>query len=480
MRDKRQRIDEIDQKIMDLLEERFSITKEIGLDKQKKRLTIEDKKREEEILGKTQKYIYAEEISKIYNLLFSLNKKYQSFTYGLIGKNLEYSFSKLIYEQLGLQDYTLLQSDNFQNTVAKLNYSGLNVTNPYKKDAYSYCDLLDSSAEATGVVNCIIDKTGYNTDFLAVKEIINFYNIDFTNKRIIIIGNGATATTIEHAIGKKVVKLVRHIRGDNEYLLNDYEKFLDAHYIFNATPYGMYPNIANSFFFHLDGFKHLELVFDVVYNPLESPLLQAVKRKPIRKICGLEMLFRQALINYYLFTGKKVDEPRKKYYLFKKNLLNVVFIGMSFSGKSTIGKRFARYMNKTFIDIDKELEKEGHDLNTIYEDEGIKVFREYENRKIKEVATRFSLVIATGGGVILNDENMHYLDSNGIIIYINPSLDTLYARMDCSRPLLKNRDDLCKMFIERKAKYEKYADIIINGDESDEEIGEKIDEYLSN
>ncbi len=472
----RNEIDKIDEELMELLNKRLAITKEVGLYKKQNLKIVNDKNRENNILEKADKYLYSDEIKKIYKYMFELNKFYQGFRYGLIAKDARYSLSPLIYQYMGMDNYHVIGTDDFDKTISKLNYDGINITNPFKVKALDYSKSLDDSVIKTNTVNMIYNGRGYNTDYLALQEI--FSRFDFKDQLVIVIGNGATSRSVKMALNGNVIFLVREVRGKNEYLISEYEKFIDAHYIINTTPFGTYPNISFNPLFSLERFKNLKLVFDVVYNPINTPLIMEAKKYNIKGVNGLEMLFTQAAINYKIWFNQEVSKQELLTKI-KKHLYNIVLIGMSFSGKTTLGKKLSESLNKQFVDIDIELKNQNKDIDTVLKTNDITVFRKYEKEETILHSKKFNQVISTGGGVILSVEAMNHLMLNGIIVYLKTSVDTLKTRMDNSRPLLKNKDALEKMYYERIDKYEKYSMITIDENMKYDEILEIINEAIS-
>ena len=170
------------------------------------------------------------------------------------------------------------------------------------------------------------------------------------------------------------------------------------------------------------------------------------------------MLVVQAVFACERFTEKSIptgvtDSVYKEIMLDKKN---IVLIGMPGCGKTTIGKAVAKEMNKDFIDTDDEIViKTGMSVPDIFEKYGEKKFREIEAEVIKEVSARQSAVIATGGGAVLNHENVFLLKENGLIVFIDRPLDDLVTTDD--RPLSSNRQLLEKRFKERYGIYKSSA-----------------------
>jgi len=144
---------------------------------------------------------------------------------------------------------------------------------------------------------------------------------------------------------------------------------------------------------------------------------------------------------------------------------NIVLIGMSGSGKTTIGLALSYKLKKAFVDVDSYIEKKYNmSITEIFEEFGEEHFRTLETETVAYLAEKYkNTIISTGGGVVLNPLNMENLKSTGIVIYINRSveniLDTLKAE---KRPLLKsNPEKLYEMRQKRHPLYTKYADICI-------------------
>ncbi len=153
--------------------------------------------------------------------------------------------------------------------------------------------------------------------------------------------------------------------------------------------------------------------------------------------------------------------------------MNLVLIGMPGSGKSRIGKFLAQKLNLELLDTDKIIELQYGKISEIFAEFGESYFRELEVKAVKSCAEKESAVISTGGGVILNEENVAALKKNGVIFYLKASEDTLFKRTAKSdRPLIKGDRERVKALLEFRAPlYEKYADYIIDADSED--VGEK-------
>ena len=127
--------------------------------------------------------------------------------------------------------------------------------------------------------------------------------------------------------------------------------------------------------------------------------------------------------------------------------MNIFLVGPMGSGKSSLGKKLAKSLDKKFIDTDKEIEKnENKTINEIFENNGEKYFREKEREFLINIPNNLNMIIATGGGIVTNQENREKLKENKVI-FLNASVERQSKRTSKSdkRPLLKNVNRLKKL-----------------------------------
>jgi shikimate kinase len=143
------------------------------------------------------------------------------------------------------------------------------------------------------------------------------------------------------------------------------------------------------------------------------------------------------------------------------------------AGKSTIGRQLAKALHKKFYDSDKEIEKRtGVSISWIFEMEGESGFRDRESKTIAELSAYNNVVLATGGGAVLSEENRKRLRARGNVIYLSASAEQLYRRTarDKKRPLLQTGDrrkQIEALLAQRDPLYTEVADIVIKtGDQS--------------
>ena len=147
---------------------------------------------------------------------------------------------------------------------------------------------------------------------------------------------------------------------------------------------------------------------------------------------------------------------------------NIYLIGLMGAGKTTIGRQLAKALAVPFYDSDKAIEEStGVDIPTIFEFEGEEGFRDREQKMIQKLTQMRGIVLATGGGVILREENRKLLKDNGYIVYLQCSVDRILerTRRDTQRPLLKTdnpKERLQSLFEQRQALYLSCSDFKID------------------
>lgn len=175
------------------------------------------------------------------------------------------------------------------------------------------------------------------------------------------------------------------------------------------------------------------------------------------------MLVAQAVLASAYFTGvdyteETVDAVYRDVFASKEN---IVLIGMPGCGKSTVGAILAERFGKRLIDSDETItEKSGMQISEIFATLGETNFRELERQVIAEIAAESGCVIATGGGAVLDPQNIRQLRKNGRICFLDRSLEQLLPTDD--RPLANSREAIQKRYEERYAIYCSSADEIID------------------
>lgn len=146
---------------------------------------------------------------------------------------------------------------------------------------------------------------------------------------------------------------------------------------------------------------------------------------------------------------------------------NLILVGMMGSGKTTMGRTLAKHLGKSFVDSDEEIIKRtGVTIPHIFDVEGEPGFRQRETTVILNLAGRDNMVLATGGGAVLDEQNRAMMQQNGIVIYLKASVHDLWQRTrhDRNRPLLQTDDPhakLMELFQQRDPLYQQVADIVV-------------------
>ena len=389
--------------------------------------------------------------------------------YGLIGAKLGHSYSVPIHNMLGDYDYRLyeMSEDDFVALMASRAFKGLNVTIPYKQVAFRHADALSDTARAVGSVNTLVVRPdgslyGHNTDIGGFIAMARRGGIDIAGHKAVILGSGGTSLTARAACARlgarEIIVVSRKGPVDYEAL---YREHLDAEILINTTPVGMYPNVGVSPV-EIGRFPHLCGVLDVIYNPDKTALLLEAEARGIPFAGGLYMLVDQAREAAELFTGRAIPptESDRIFQVMCAGTLNLVLIGMPGSGKTTVGQALALARGTLLIDCDREIvRRAGKSIPEIFAQDGEAAFRELEAQVIADFGREKGLVIATGGGAVLREDNVRALRQNGRVIMLERRLDALAQD---GRPLSTSLEALEAMWRAREPQYRAAADAVID------------------
>ena len=397
---------------------------------------------------------------------------------GLLGRKLGHSYSPQIHNLLGDYSYVLFEKEpeELENFLKNGDFSGLNVTIPYKKEVIPYLSELSPTAQKMGCVNTVLRRSdgtlyGHNTDYFGFTSLVRHAGLSVAGKKVLVLGSGGASNTAVAALkdlGASPVVISRS--GENNY--QNLHRHTDAAAIVNTTPVGMYPNTGVSPI-DLGLFPHLEGVLDVIYNPARTQLLLDAEKLGIPRENGLWMLVAQAKEAAEVFTGGKIsDEVIEKIYReLSHQMKNIVLIGMPGCGKSTIGTLLAEKLGRTLADADEKIialaEKS---IPGIFAQDGEPTFRDWETKALTELGKQSGLVIATGGGCVTKKRNYPLLHQNGYLVWLERDCSVLPTD---GRPL-SQANDLGKMYAARKPLYEAFADIRVENAGTPAETAQKI------
>ena len=384
--------------------------------------------------------------------------------YGCIAERLGHSFSKDIHALLADYRYELCEvaPDALDQFMKAADFCGINVTIPYKERVIPYLSHIDDGAKEIGAVNTVVNREGklygYNTDFYGMKALICRIGISLAGKKVAILGTGGTSRTaraVARSLGAETVLCVSRSQKEGvityDQLLSDHK---DVQILINTTPCGMYPN-PDGMAVDISSLASLEGVVDAVYNPLDTKLILEAKKRGVPSEGGLFMLVAQAVRASEIFLDTVYPEgtAERVYARVHAQKQNIVLTGMPGSGKSTVGAILAKQMEREFVDTDDLVVRAaGKSIPEIFAEHGETYFRDLETRVIREeVSQRSGLIVATGGGVILKQENVDLLSHNGRLYFLDRPLEDLLPTED--RPLASSAEAIRMRYRERYARY---------------------------
>lgn len=393
--------------------------------------------------------------------------------YGLIGNPLGHSFSPPIHHALADYDYDLfeLSEEEIAAFIRRPDIGGLNVTIPYKKTVIPLCDALSPEAQRIGSVNTLVyDEnrriTGHNTDYAGLCWLLRHAGIDPKGKKAVLIGNGGVCKTVQAVLqdlGARELTIISLFGEEGTVSYDDTDAYTDGELVVNTSPVGMFPKCPDKPI-SLSAFPRCEGFVDMVYNPSRTGMCLEAAERGIPYCSGLPMLVAQAKAAAELFTGAPIPDEKTEEILttLTKQQSNVILIGMPGSGKSTVGRALAEALGRPFVDLDAEIVRAaGCSIPELFQQGGEPHFREWERRIVAEQGKRSGLVIATGGGVVLDRRNYDPLRQNGCLLFLRRPLDKLATE---GRPLSTDRAALEAMYEKRLPLYRAFAGAVIDND----------------
>lgn len=393
--------------------------------------------------------------------------------YFLIGMPLGHSHSPYVHSFFGYE-YGLkpIEQKDLESFYCERKFKGINVTIPYKLASLPYLDEIDETVKECGAVNTVVNSNGklkgYNTDIYGMDYAIKAAGIDLTDKKVLILGTGGTSNTAQALCRRYSCSYTVVGRKNPVNYNNVYEK-TDTEIIINTTPVGMYPNIGAAAL-DVTRFPNLQGVFDAIYNPIKTRLVLEAEALKIKCAGGINMLVGQAKRGAELFTGKSFDNGIIK--LVSENILkkltDIVLIGMPGSGKTTIGKLLAEKLNREFYDSDEEIVKrENRSIPQIFATDGEAYFRKVEKEVIADLTKKQGVILATGGGAVLDRDNRLNMRQNGFCVRLVRNIEDLPTD---GRPLSANADAIKKLSTEREPYYNEVADITVDNRNIEESV----------
>ena len=393
--------------------------------------------------------------------------------------------------------------------IRALDIAGINVTIPHKVTVLPLLDELDPLAQNVGAVNTIVNQSGrlkgYNTDVAGFIEALRATGFEAKDKPVILLGTGGAARAMGFALAQQGARISLFSRSASSkqaqllaqnlnrialypiktYELNDVnlkKAAVRAKLLVNATSVGMTPNDSETPL-PAEILTSKMVVFDVVYTPLETRLLREARQKGCTTVSGLDMLVHQGALAFKMWTEQEapldimrqaalaqlgIKKPSKAKTKRDARKTAVALIGFMGAGKSSVGRVLAHKINKPFVDIDKLIEeKSGKSITNIFSENGEAAFRALEKNATITASACGDNVIACGGGVILDEQNIAALKKHAVVIYLKSSLPVIVQRLTASRskrPKLADENwenTVSTLMADREPLYTKAADIIV-------------------
>ena len=402
---------------------------------------------------------------------------------GLLGEKLAHSYSPAIHRRLGDYEYRLIEKapSELETFLNSDTFDALNVTIPYKKAVMPYCAALSDTARRIGSVNTIVrrgDGTLYgdNTDAYGFACMIKSSGIRVEGAKALVLGSGgacATVTAVLREMGAREIVIISRSGEDN---YDNLSRHADAELIVNTTPVGMYPNCIASPL-DLAQFPLCRGVLDLIYNPRRTGLILQAESLGIPCESGLVMLVAQAKRAAELFTGRGMDDAVIGRIVgdLRAEMENIVLVGMPGSGKSTIAAALGELTGRRVLDSDEEIVRRAEkSIPELFAESGEEFFRELESAVLRELGKASGLIIATGGGAVLREENYAALHQNGTIIHLRRALSELPI---AGRPLSQTKG-VEELWNARRERYERFADHVVDNNAAAQSVAEAILEVL--
>ncbi|WP_298578259.1 shikimate kinase [uncultured Olegusella sp.] len=398
--------------------------------------------------------------------------------FGLLGRKLGHSWSPRIHKMLGSAPYALFEREpeELKDFIRHGTWQGLNVTIPYKVNAFALADEVSERAQRIGTANTLIKRRdgsifADNSDvggfaWMLKRFCKHHWGTNgvqlLSDLPVVVLGSGGASQAVQAALKEleaSVSVISRH--SDDSYDTLD-TRHADAELLINTTPVGMYPNCPASPLSNttLARLSHLRGVIDIVYNPARTGLCLQAERLGIPFESGLAMLVAQAALSSELFLStthsqKTIEMIERE---LRSSMTNICLIGMPGVGKTSTGALLARKLHRPFIDLDAAFEiKEDSTAAGFISAHGEAAFRDAESQILADYASRSGLVISCGGGVVVRKENYDLLHQNGLIVMLDRPIEQLSTR---GRPLSQSKG-LVQLAAERMNLYRSWADIIV-------------------
>ncbi len=403
-------------------------------------------------------------------------KKYDAnniLLFGVAGNPILHSLSPNIhnaaFNSLGINAiYLKFLGENFNQILEmarEMEVKALNVTSPFKQDAWNVAKEHDKFSNTLHATNLLIWKNnhwqGYNTDVVGIEKTFVNNNINLSGKNLLLIGTGGAAKAVAYILTKgkanvtiinrtetKALKLAKQFSCNYAKLTQKtLEKLLSKSDIVVSCI------STNNLLISKSSLNTNQIIFQADYVT-DTALLKIARIKKCKILDGKEWLLYQGLESFKLFSKikhtlqpkdilqsmKKAVFQNKNGNINKKKNDNICLIGMMGCGKSTVAKQLSKLLKRKFVDIDLEIQKRSkQSISNIFLKKGETYFRKLESKIIKETLNKKNQVIATGGGIVLLEKNISEMKKQSTVIWLWAKNEEILLRIndEKNRPLLQ-------------------------------------------
>lgn len=396
----------------------------------------------------------------------------------VIGSPISHSLSPFIFDFISEEQNYPIEYLSFEVTPSECkdfiyskahddNFLGLNVTLPLKELSLEAIYYASKEVKSIGALNLLHFKEhkiyGYNTDIVGIMKTLEDKNFLVEGKNCLLLGAGGSAKAVAYVLGTlKALNVLIFNRSEkrDELVLQfsalfphtiwsstskiEYEQTLKEPFdlMINTIPLGMTGKDSGVEFFNslkVLKFNKEALAFDLIYTPEQTSFLNLADSLGLKTVGGLGMLIDQALATWKVWIGdlKNEKELHHKLKVFLNSILNsrlnhepIYLTGFMGVGKSTVGFELAKLLKRKFVDVDKLIESRTFlTISEIFSEKGEAYFRSLEKEIILELSGVQDIVVALGGGALIDDISFKTISKSGVLIYLCALEDTLMERI---------------------------------------------------
>ncbi len=384
-------------------------------------------------------------------------------------------------------------ADEAVRICSELDFTGMNVTAPFKNSIISHLDSVSEDADKMRSVNTVVNRagklTGYNTDHYGVTSPLEERLGSLNGKKAVIAGAGGAGVSAAFGLSRSgcsvtvlniTIKEAKNIADKFRCgydLLSNLNKYIsDADIFISTLPYE-----ADSL--DVSKMKSGSVLMDASYK--KSHYKDLAERYGLIFVSGEEWLIHQAVhaCGHFLDFIPDVKTAYEGIAIPRDKRDVISLIGFMGSGKTSVGRELARLSRMEFIDIDELIEiKMSKTVSEIFGTLGEEKFREIESDILHSFKDKKNIILSCGGGIVLKEANRDFLRSETESIWLYCGMDSMIKRVnDGTRPLInamKNPSEAVDLFNSRKEKYAQSCESIVLTETSPEKTAELINEEI--